>query len=155
MPFEAEIPIWDIERSVPCQAVSSTTVEGERGMYHSFIQYLTKHRSNSLSWSWRYCVVVDSPVLCSFIFLFLPVTSRFAFELMPGISSTNRQRGPRLHYFCWQLFPPSLHASYLSVSCHKFGWSKGRDVVTSSQQGYCPVLALKCHVHLCYHRNNK
>lgn len=80
MPSEAVISIWDIERSVPCQAVSSTTVEGQRGMYHSFIQYLTKHRSNSLSWSWRYCVVVDSPVLCSFIFLFLPVTSRFTFE---------------------------------------------------------------------------
>jgi len=35
---------------------------------HSFIQHLTELRSGSLSWSWR-CAVVDSPVLCSFIFL--------------------------------------------------------------------------------------
>lgn len=36
--------------------------------------------------------------------LVLPAASLFAFELMPGISSMNRQRGPRLNYFCTQLF---------------------------------------------------
>lgn len=48
-------------------------------------------------------MAMDSPAL--FPELVLPAASLFAFELMPGISSMNRQQGLRLNYFCRQLFP--------------------------------------------------
>ena len=63
--------------------------------------------------------------------------------------------GTEAKLFLHTTLSPSLHASYLSISCHRFGWSKGRDVVTSSRRGYCPVLAVKCHAHLWYCSNNK
>lgn len=51
VPFGAEIPIWDIQRSASWYAVSSSMVERGRGTYHSFIHYLAKLHSKSLFWS--------------------------------------------------------------------------------------------------------
>lgn len=48
-----------------------------------------------------------------FFQLFLPVTSQFIIELVPGISSLNGQWVPRLHYFCWQLFLLHMPVIYL------------------------------------------
>lgn len=156
VPSGAEIPTWDFRRSAPWHAVSAARLKGRGArtipsstISPSFALKVFPGHGDTVWWWIPQC----SAAL--FSQLFLPATSLFASELMPGISSVNRQRGLWLHYFCWHLFLPSPHASYLSVSCHKFGWSKGRDAVTSSRQGYCPVLALKCHAHLCYRRNNK
>lgn len=142
MPFEVQIPIRDIQRSAPWHALSSTTFEGERSMYHSFTQHLTKLHSKSLCWSWRYCMIVDSPGPCSFIF---SVVSPSYFPVYNWVSAwyfiPERAVGTKATLFLLAIVSSS-YASYLSVSCHKSGWSKGRDMVTSSRQGYCPVLAL-------------
>lgn len=124
--------MWEIQRSAPWSAVLSTMAGGERDMYHlSFHVYYPGLGDNV--WMWIPQVYSLS-------------NSQSAFELMPGVSS---QWGLRL------LLLPSPHSSYSSVAGHKFGWSEGRDAVSSSRQRCCPVPFAECPAHLWCQRSNK